>query len=130
MSKFRAPPPPGAPPKADDKVIPFPSSGEMTPERQRAELAAFERAASAELMLRMRYDVLKAQLKLIDSYEPVPDDCRAKLMARPSPGGAGPEEEDDLEDIYEPLRHILCWMTKGGCRAFSTSMWFTLKRNF
>ena len=24
------------------------------------------------------------------------------------------QEEDDIEDIYEPLKHILQWMTKGG----------------
>jgi len=93
MSRFRAPPPPGAPSTPDDKVIPFPSSGEMTPEQLRAELATFERAASDELMLRIRYNLLKSKLRLIDTYDPVPDDVRAHLTARPSSGAAGPGEE-------------------------------------
>jgi len=94
MSRFRAPPPPGGPSTPDDKVIPFPSSGEMTPQQLKAELAAFERVASDELMLRIRYNLLKSKLNLIDTYDPVPDDVRAHLTARLSSGAAGPEMED------------------------------------
>jgi hypothetical protein len=93
MSRFRAPPPPGGPSTPDDKVIPFPSSGEMTPQQLDAELAAFERTASDELMLRIRYSLLKSKLNLIDTYDPVPDDVRASLMQRSRPGAAGPGEE-------------------------------------
>ncbi|WP_419253193.1 hypothetical protein ACN2C6_16540 [Caulobacter sp. ErkDOM-YI] len=91
MSKFRDTPPLPPGQATDDKVIAFPASGEMTLEQRKAELAAFDRAASAELMLRIKYSTLKSTLDTIDRYEPVPDDWRARLLAR--------EAEEDGKDL-------------------------------
>lgn len=101
MSKFRDTPPlpPGHAPghTSDDKVIAFPASGEMTLEQRKAELAAYDRVASAELMLRIKYSMLKSTLDTIDRYEPVPDDWRARLLAREASGGVSPEAEEGEE---------------------------------
>ena len=94
MSKFN-----GAPPStSDDKVIPFPAGGEMTLEQRKAELEAFARAAGAELILRMKYSLLRRTLDTIDTYDPVPDDWRAKLEGRDPPNVAEVSDEGDDED--------------------------------
>ena len=96
MSKFKDTPP-SAP---DDKVIPFPASGEMTVKQRKAELDAFDRAADDELMLRMRYRSLLQTLDTIEKYDPVPDDWRAKLEGRePLDLVSDEEDDDDLDDL-------------------------------
>ena len=89
MSKFRDTPPalPG------DTVIAFPVGGEMTLEQRKAELEAYSSAASEELLLRIRYSRLKDTLDAIDRYEPVPDDWRARLLAREGRGEVALEED-------------------------------------
>jgi hypothetical protein len=83
MSKFRdtPPPQPGAGAR-DDKIIPFPSVGGLTPEQREAELSAAEAAVTAELRLRSRYSLLRHKLSLIERDGPVPADWRAALQAR------------------------------------------------
>ena len=83
MSKFRdtPPPQPGAGTR-DDKIIPFPSAGGLTPEQLDAELSAAEAAATAELRLRSRYSQLRYTLSLIARHDPVPADWRASLLAQ------------------------------------------------
>jgi hypothetical protein len=78
MSKFRDTPP-SAP---DDKGIAFPAGGEMTLEQREAELDAFNKAAGDELMLRLKYSMLRRTLDSIEKFDPVPDDWRARLEAR------------------------------------------------
>lgn len=93
MSKFR-----DKPPTTDDKVIPFPAGGEMTFEQRKAELEAFDRAAGAELTLRLRYSMLRRTLDAIEEFDPVPDDWRAKLEGRDHPRDDDDGEDDQDED--------------------------------
>jgi len=85
MSKHREPPPPTG---SDKTVIPFPGAGTMSPERLRAELAAYKREVDEEVMLRMKYRLLLSSLDQIESLPPVPDDWRARLQGRQTPDEA------------------------------------------
>lgn len=102
MSKFK-----GTPPSTpDDKVIPFPAGGEMTLDQRKAELDAFSKAAGDELMLRLRYSMLRRTLDSIEKFDPVPDDWRARLEARDplqlaDPQGHDEDGDDDLDDEDE-----------------------------
>lgn len=99
MSKFRDTSPSDPPSTTGEKVVAFPASDGMPPERRKAELEAFRHAADEELLLRIRYSLLKDTLDKIDRYDPVPDDWRARLLDRERSNDVA--FEDDAEDADE-----------------------------
>jgi hypothetical protein len=86
----------------------MPAASPISDTDRDAELRDFQAKARAELVLRLRYRVLRSALQAIETLEAVPDDWRAKLAAfngmaawlgdLPEEEGDGEAEEEEGED--------------------------------